>query len=404
MHPNLRSFKQLVRHLWVILIVSNFLACATQSDQVSSRAYKGHESDLDANNFVSVYPDSLGTRLDDCQTCHKGDTFTYPRDEDIRSVYKNSCDYCHLIEHPADNFIEPQPKNYTDTLNPYGAAYLAAGRTKQALKDIAEDDSDSDEYGNQVEITDLKYPGDPDSRPGQEVAPLINMTMADLKALGAHTQFLLANSHKQEYDNYSVYTGVKIKDLLAGAGVDSQDANIEGITIIAPDGYMKDFSMDDVNNAFAKSLYYANLDNAGLGTECGFVTYPDNLPGGLSDGGEIPDEQWLQLAYQRDELPMQPCSLDITSGKIEGEGPFRIIVPQSIPGSPDRGSTYSPTECNDGWDYDDSKDHNAGAMVRGVTAIRINPLPAGYEDFDHKNGGWAFIDDKSIIIYGYGIS
>jgi hypothetical protein len=101
---------------------------------------------------------------------------------------------------------------------------------------------------------------------------------------------------------------------------------------------------------------------------------------------------------------MDPCNLDITSGRINGEGPFRIIVPQSTAGSPDRGSNYSPTECNDGWDYDDSKDHNAGAMVRGVTGIRINPLPAGTEDFDHQNGGWAFIDSESVIVYGHGIN
>jgi hypothetical protein len=42
-------------------------------------------------------------------------------------------------------------------------------------------------------------------------------------------------------------------------------------------------------------------------------------------------------------------------------------------------------------------------MVRGVVAIRVNPLPAGHEDFDHINGGWAFIDSKSIIVYGHGV-
>ena len=54
-------------------------ACSDEAGEeplVSSRAYKGHESDKDANNFVAAYPDALGTRLDDCQTCHKGGTFT----------------------------------------------------------------------------------------------------------------------------------------------------------------------------------------------------------------------------------------------------------------------------------------------------------------------------------------
>ena len=42
-------------------------------------------------------------------------------------------------------------------------------------------------------------------------------------------------------------------------------------------------------------------------------------------------------------------------------------------------------------------------MVRGVIAVRVNPLPAGYEDFDAKNGGWAFIADSTLVVYGYGI-
>ena len=394
-----------MKRITVLFLLAAFCAaCSTDDGLQSSRAYKGHESDADMNRFVTVYPDTIGTRLDDCQTCHKGDTFTYDRGGDIVSVYKNACDYCHLIQHPDADFIEPQPTVYADTLNPYGADYMDAGRSKQALKDITADDSDGDSFSNQDEIADLKYPGDPNSKPGQQVAPLQTMTMADLKGLTAHEQFMLANSHKQEYDDYASYKGVKVKDLLEAAGVDLADQAIEGITVIAPDGYMKDFSIAAVVNPFPAGLYYAGLDNAGLGAECGFVTYPDTLPSGLVDGGEIPGEQWLLLAYERDGLEMDPCNLDITSGRINGEGPFRIIVPQSTPGSPDRGSNYSPTECNDGWDYDDSKDHNAGAMVRGVTGIRINPLPAGTEDFDHQNGGWAFIDNQSVIIYGHGIN
>jgi len=128
------------------------------------------------------------------------------------------------------------------------------------------------------------------------------------------------------------------------------------------------------------------------------------MPEGLIDGGGIPGKQWLMLAYERDNLAMDPSTLDITSGKINGEGPFRIIVPQSDPGSPDRGSNFSPTNCADGFDYDESKNHNAGDMVRGVVAVRVNPLPGGYEDFDSQNGGWAFIENETVIIYGHGIT
>ena len=48
-------------------------------------------------------------------------------------------------------------------------------------------------------------------------------------------------------------------------------------------------------------------------------------------------------------------------------------------------------------------DHNAGAMVRGVIAIRIDPMPAGVEEFDYMNGGWAYINANQLIIYGYNV-
>jgi hypothetical protein len=88
---------------------------------------------------------------------------------------------------------------------------------------------------------------------------------------------------------------------------------------------------------------------------------------------------------------------------LNGEGPYRVVVPQSRPGAPDRGSSF-PTDHNDGWDYDSGKDHNAGLCVRGVVAIRINPLPAGYEEFDWKNGGWALIEKRQLLVYGAGVT
>lgn len=378
-------------------------ACSSSSDpdEVSSRAYKGHESDLDANNFVSIYPDTIGTRLDDCHTCHMGATFTYGDPADPDSVYVNSCDYCHLITHPVDTFFEDIPEEYADTLNPYGAAYLAAGRDKKAVRAIEADDSDGDGASNVDEIADLKYPGDPDSKPGQDVAPRVTFTLTDIKAMATHEQFLLANSHKQEYDDYATYEGVKLADLVEAAGVDLADPALEGITVVAPDGYMKSFAIEDVTRQYPAGLYYAGLDD--LGAECSFVTYPDSLPEGLTDGGEIPGEQFMLIAFSHNGTDMQPVNLDSSSGRINGEGPFRLIVPQSTPGAPDRGSRYSPTNCADGYDYDDAKDHNAGAMVRGVTAVRVDPLPAGYEDFDHKNDGWPLVYQDSIIVYGHGV-
>ena len=397
-----------VKHLFMLCILVTALSSCSgggkHEEVISSRSYQGHESDLDTNNFVNVYPAALGTRLDDCQTCHKGATFTYDDGGEIQETFKNACDFCHLIIHPSTDYLEPMPTTYEETLNPYGLDYLNAGRTRAALRSIAGEDSDGDGFSSRDEIADIKYPGDPDSKPGQQTAPMKVLTMAELQALPSHTEFLLCNTSKQENDNYAAYKGVTIRDLLQAAGVDPASPEIQGVTVIAPDGFMKDFDAGDITGPFPAGLWYPGLDTATLGAECGFVQYPDVVPDGLTDGGEIPGEQWLLLAYERDGLPMEPSSLDITSGKINGEGPLRVVVPQTEPGSPDRGATYSPTTCGDGFDYDDTKDHNAGDMVRGVVAIRINPLPAGTEDFDYQNGGWAFIDEESVLVYGHGIS
>lgn len=109
------------------------------------------------------------------------------------------------------------------------------------------------------------------------------------------------------------------------------------------------------------------------------------------------------LAYERDGIALDTSYLDVASGKIDGEGPLRIVVPQATPGKPDRGLKYSPTTCNDGYDYNEEADHNAGSMVRGVMAIRIDPMPAGVEEFDYMNGGWAYINAKQAIVYGHNV-
>jgi hypothetical protein len=53
----------------------------------------------------------------------------------------------------------------------------------------------------------------------------------------------------------------------------------------------------------------------------------------------------------------------------------------------------------DGWDFVPGMDHNAGACVRGACVIRVNPMPAGYEEYDWKNG-WPLIGEKKVVIYG----
>ena len=46
------------------------------------------------------------------------------------------------------------------------------------------------------------------------------------------------------------------------------------------------------------------------------------------------------------------------------------------------------------------KEHNAGFSARTVTAIRVDPLPAGTTDFNWYEGGWNLVDRAKLVIYG----
>ena len=376
----------------LVLPVFAFIGCGSDEDedpeiQASSRAYKGHENDLDMTNLVSAYPSVIGTRLDDCQACHTGEV-------ENGVLTSSACDYCHKI-------MLDEGGSATGTLNSYGLAYVEAGRTLAAITSIKAADSDGDGFSNDEELQALRYPGSAQSQPGQATARLLTVNLAELQAMGSHSQFMLANTTKQQFDDYVTYAGVTVEELFDSLGIDLTGAT--GLTAIAPDGYQKSVPIEMVNEVFAQPIFYSGLDVATLGEDCGFVMYPEIMPDGLTHGAPIPGEHRLMLGYERDGSPMVSSYLDIVSGKIEGEGPFRFVVPQSNPGAPDRGLKYSPSGCDDGYDFSEDADHNAGAMVRGVMAIRIDPMPAGVEEFDYMNGGWAYIDANEVIIYGHNV-
>jgi hypothetical protein len=223
------------------------------------------------------------------------------------------------------------------------------------------------------------------------------------------------NTTRQQYDDYVHYNGPTVKELLTQAGVDVNDANITTISAISPDGFARDFDIDAVRNDngaggayYPDSVFYL-VDQSAMTTEQRFVNYPNPLPlcpdtlATYVNNDPIED-LWLMIAYQRNDgagfVNLNSAYYDPITGKLEGEGPFRIIPPQSNPGRPDRGS--KAPKVLDGWDYLDTLDHNAGLSNRGLCIIRVNPLPAGYEDYDTSNG-WSLIVDKKIVIYGYGV-
>jgi hypothetical protein len=375
------------------------VAAAVPQQAVSSRAYVGHENDMDINNFIRVYPKAAGTRLDDCQTCHRGGL----KGTDTEREF-SPCGYCHLLQYPNSRYKTGVPADYESTLNPFGLAYENAGRTVEALAGVAKLDSDGDGFSNEAEIAALRYPGNATSRPGQPLAPFVILSRSDLRRLPAVRQFMLMNTTKEPTDDYVTYTGVKVADLLATARVDL--AGAQGITVFAPDGYSIDCSVEDIERPFPKGHFYSG-PAAFAGQDRAFVKYPEKLPAGVADGKEIPGAPWLILAFEREGRPLDPSLYEKGTGRLAGEGPYRLVKPQrdllgdpSKPGRPDR--SMKAKTFGDGWDFNAKIDHNAGACVRGACVIRVNPAPGGLEEYDWKNG-WPLITEQKIVVYGHGV-
>jgi len=376
----------------------------------SSLSYKGHENDADAINLVSAYPNLIGTRIDDCQACHTAGVIeeVNSTNGEIESIALNPCSYCHLIPFPDDDVRSGAPVEYSDTLNPFGLAYTNHGRSIDAVHAIASLDSDGDGFSNGAELSALRYPGDDTSRPGQETVPVVILEGDDISALIDHTQLMLMNAHSKKNDYYGLYEGVIVKNLLASLGVTLTPD--QSVTFIAPDGYVIDFTADRINEPFPAGVWFPHLSPDDFeNPEQGFVTYPPEnlLPAGLTAGGKIPGEQWIMIALSRDGRELVPTVLNVAEGKISGEGPYRSLIPQGWygePGPPDRSPKPSQILYGDGFDFDYGNDHNSVLSVRSLVAIRINPMPAGYEEFDWKNGGFAYVSKKQLIIYGAGIT
>ncbi len=375
----------------------------------SSLSYQGHENGPDSDNLVNAYPHLAGTRLDDCQACHTSGVIEETKKSgETSSLILNPCSYCHLIPFPDDDVQSGAPDDYEQTLNPYGRAYLSHGRDQAAVSTIASFDSDGDGFTNEVELADLRYPGDATSKPGQQTVPVKIIDESDLSALVDHKQLMLMNAQSKREDYYGLYEGVIVKNLLASLGLTLTEH--QSVTFIAPDGYAIDFPAERINHPFPAGVWYPDLgpDDFEVSGQ-GFVFYPPDslLPGNLVAGVSIPGEQWIMLALHRDGRPLKPTVLKTSVGKISGEGPYRSLIPQGwlgVPGPPDRNWRFSSVKYNDGHDFNYDNDHNSGLCVRGLVAIRINPLPAGYEEFDWKNGGFAYVARKQLIIYGAGIT
>lgn len=389
----------LLAGLGLVLALAAGIAAAVSQEPSSSRAYAGHENDNDMKGLVGQYPAVAGTRLDDCQTCHRGGVKGTDTEREV-----SPCSYCHLVVFPNERHKTGVPKDYAATLNGYGLDYRKAGRTFDAFKTVAGLDSDGDGHANEAEIADLRNPGDAASRPGLPLAPTASLGWDEIRKLPVHGQFLLMNKSTQRRDEYVTYKGVRVIDLLSAARI--YLTGVTGITVFAPDGYSTDHGLQDIAAPFPQGFYY-DAPLAIADPEMALLEKPASVPPGVSNGRRIPGSLWLILAYERDGRPLDISAYEKATGRLVGEGPYRLVQPQrhvmgdrQRPGRPDR--SHNAKTYGDGWDYSDRIDHNAGAGARGACVIRVNPMPEGYEEFDWKNG-WSLIGEKKVVIYGRGV-
>ena len=347
-----------------------------------------HEGEKDTNQFLTIYPDKKGTKLDHCALCHGGGE--YER-KPGRFVYLGSCQWCHHA------YGYNASGNITETLNPYGMAYYANGRNAAAIKTIESLDSDQDGFSNSVEIRASRFPGDNRDNPDKKPAPRAVYSRSQLENMQTHTQFLLMNTSRSG-DYYAEYTGISLADLLNDAGI---LPSATGITVYAPDGWSQYHPLDKVKDP---ELYHVK----GIYPQASYNYDPEakqwcdySAPGcaGRNHGDPIFVDGGLKtiLAYKRDGAYLSPGVLN-SENKLEGEGPFRLIVPQKVPCPPDQSSkSNNQNVC---WPYNPDWDHNGGASTRSATIIKVEPLPPGTTDINAFEAGWKYVDGQKIIVYG----
>lgn len=354
-----------------------------------------HEGEMDADKFLTVYPDKAGTKLDHCALCHSGGKY---EKKPGKWVSLGSCQWCHY------SFGYDGSGGQTaleGTLNSYGRDYFDNNRNAAAITAIGGLDSDGDGFTNEEEIAANRFPGDDSDDPSMVAAPFRVYTMAQLKALARHTQFLLMNTSRSG-DFYAEYTGVPLEDLLRDAGIlDSAT----GITVYAPDGWSNyhplepdaDPELYHVNGTYPSASYHYDPE-ADESSE-GWCDYSAPSCQGRSHGDAIVSSEGLKmiLAYGREGVDLDTGVLN-EENKLDGEGPFRVVPPQKAPSPPDQSSKSE--NQNVIWPYNHDWDHNAGAASRSATIIKVEPLPPGTTDINVLEAGWAYVDQKKIIIYG----
>jgi hypothetical protein len=373
------------------IIVTGGLAFALALSSASAY-FRAVHREPDSELFFKTYPQLVGTRLDGCDVCHRSSTALARGQESGKSVLVNSCDTCHALNQ-AGSIRKPG-----DILTPYGMDYLKHGRNAAALAAIEKLDSDGDGVLNGDELAALTNPGDARSVPGQKDAAHVILSYEKKKKKGVAVReyaFFINVSHSKEGDSYSDFRGFSLIELLEAAGISEEAASID---VISLDGYASTFSIDQLRRTYPQAVPVFGLGKETLG-ECGWVRYEAK---NLKEGVRLPDAPIL-LTFEENGRNYPSASVN-SQGRLNGTGPFRVVVPQmNNPGVPDM-SSNAPEECvqkvPEKYRYHHDYEKNAGSSVGAVVAIRVNPLPPGEIDIHWPQYVKKAIEEKSVVVFG----
>ena len=354
-----------------------------------------HGGDTDSDIVLGVYPAIEGTKLDSCALCHTGGE--YEKKPGVM-VSLGSCQWCHF------SYGYDGSGDIDETLNDYGLAYQAMGKSAEALKAIEDQDADLDGYTNLEEITALRFPGNGEDDPAKVAAPFKVISLEELEGLPYHSQLMLMNTHKSG-DFYAEYGGIAMEDLLEYSDM---LRSATGITVYAPDGWAQYHPLEEdsdplMYHVFGEYLeapyYYDTQADTAITLDIGWCDYSSPALVGLPPNEMIVNDRGLKmlLAYTRDGDYLQPGELT-ASNKLDGEGPFRVVPPQKLVGPPDQSVNSDAQDVV--WPFDEAADHNAGFATRSATIIKVEPLPEGTTDIDTMEAGWNYVDEGKILIYG----
>jgi hypothetical protein len=389
---NRRDERWSVGKIAVLLMAASALVCFFAGSGYS--AYK-HQGEIDSANFLSVYTEKAGTKLDSCNLCHSGGSVT----SGGKTTTYGSCQWCHYkTEYGATS----TPENLEATLNLYGLNYLLSGRSEAAVRAIASLDSDGDGYINADEIAATRYPGDAADDPTKVPAPYRVFTREQLLQMPQHSQFLLMNASKSD-DVYAQYGGVTLENLLDNLLLGSATSTV----VYAPDGFSQSHplypdaaaGLYHVFGDYPAAAYYYDSVADMAKNSAGWCRYDAPSAAGRNNGDPIVNTEGLKLllAITRDGTYLTTGVLN-EQNKLDGEGPFRVVPPQKLPGPPDQRSTAANQSVI--WPYDVNADHNAGYSSRSTTIIKVEPLPEGTTDINLLEAGWPYVDEAKIVVYG----